>query len=365
MNWLLLEPSDVPAGSPVVLRGQIVGNTMTLVIDIDFRSQMDQVIHVTFGCAPTSTETFTDKLVVSVNGESCDPQDATVEVGHLANGNINFTLNDFTLDGVGGVGNISLDNLVLDGEGKFSYTGVARIGKGSDSNVQWLGPSLGDIPLEMKGQIYTYDGTKFLIAVIDIDMQESIQQTIHVTFGIHPVSTKVYTDDLVVSVNGTAAPAQDATVTVGTLGNGHINFTLNDFVLAGDMYVGNIAVENLEVDAAGKFSFVGSTRVSAGSDASKDWLGPSLGDVPLDMKGQFYTYEGEDGELYYVADDTGDGIEVRTVVIHQAATRMYCFCNFGNVLFKDTQGVGVGHHHGCHLIVEFRAQVVHVDGPVR
>lgn len=415
---------------PVVLRGQIVGNSMALVIDIDFRSQMDQVIHVTFGCVPTSTETFTDKLVVSINGESSDPQDATVEVGHLKNGNINFTLNnfelsgvgavgnisienikynaqegtflyegtvfigkgtkagveswlgpslgiiplkmhgqiyeaagtryllvtididmqeglgqtihvtygaipvssetftddlvvsingisttkpntvvtvghlrngninftlnDFTLEGVGGVGNISLDNLELDEQGKFSYIGVARIGKGSDSNVQWLGPSLGDIPLEMNGQIYTYNGTKYLIVVIDIDMQEDLGQTIHVTFGIHPVSTKVYTDDLVVNVNGTVAPTQDATVTVGTLGNGNINFTLNDFVLAGDMYVGNIAVENLEVDANGKFSFVGTTRISAGSDASKDWLGPSLGDVPLDMKGQFYTYNGEE-----------------------------------------------------------------------
>lgn len=283
---------------PLEMKGQIYtyNNTRYLLvtIDIDMQESLGQTIHVTYGATPISTETFTDDLVVSVNGVSTTKPNTVVTVGHLRNGNINFTLADFSLEGVGGVGNIALDNLTLDEQGKFSYTGVARIGAGSDANVSWLGPSLGDIPLVMNGQIYTYNNQKYLIAVIDIDMQESIQQTIHVSFGIHPVSTKTYTDDLVVNVNGTSTNPQAATVTVGTLGNGNINFTLNDFVLGGDMYVGNIHLENLEVDANGKFVFNGSTRISEGSDSSKDWLGPSLGDVPLAMNGQFYTYNNEE-----------------------------------------------------------------------
>ena len=295
---------------PLEMKGQIytVNNTRYLLatIDIDMQESLGQTIHVTYGATPISTETYTDDLVVSINGIATTKPNTVVTVGHLKNGNINFTLADFTLEGVGGVGNIALDNLTLDAEGKFTFTGVTRIGKGSDDDIDWLGPTLGDIPLVMNGQLYTYDNQKYLMAVIDIDMQESIQQTIHVTFGIHPVSTKTFTDDLVVNVNGAVTPAQDATVTVGMLGNGNINFTLNDFILAGGAYVGNIALENLEVDEQGKFTFNNTTRIAAGSDNTKDWLGPTLGDVPINMKGQFYTYNNEERLIAIIDIDMTD-----------------------------------------------------------
>lgn len=302
---------------PLQMTGQIYtyngAQYLLATIDIDMQERLKQTIHVSYGATPISTETYTDELVVTINGQSTRKPNTTITVGRLRNGNINFVLNNFTLDGVGGVGNIALDNLALDAEGKFSYSGVTRIGAGTDSSVDWLGPTLGDIPLEMNGQLVTYNKKKYLIAVIDIDMQESIQQTIHVTFGVTPVSTKNYTDDLAVSINGTPADPQTATVTVGTLRNGNINFNLNDFVLGGGAYVGNISIENLELDSEGRFSFSGNTRIAAGSDASKDWLGPTLGDIPLDLRGQFYTYNGEE-KLIAVIDIDMTDVELNQMI---------------------------------------------------
>ena len=302
---------------PLQMTGQIYtyngAQYLLATIDIDMQEQLEQTIHVSYGATPISTETYTDELVVTINGQSTRKPNTTITVGRLRNGNINFVLNNFTLDGVGGVGNIALDNLALDVEGKFSYSGVTRIGAGTDSSVDWLGPTLGDIPLEMNGQLVTYNNKKYLIAVIDIDMQESIQQTIHVTFGVTPVSTKNYTDDLAVSINGTPADPQTATVTVGTLRNGNINFTLKDFVLGGGVYVGNISIENLELDSEGRFSFSDNTRIAAGSDETKDWLGPTLGDIPLDLRGQFYTYNGEE-KLIAVIDIDMTDVELNQMI---------------------------------------------------
>lgn len=281
---------------PVDINGQIYTNkqtserTLTVVIDIDFQEQMGQTIHVTFGTTPVSYKTFTDQLEVTVNGQSTVQDDVDVKVGYLKNGNINFMLNNFSLVGVGGVGNIALDNLSLDAEGKFQFNGVTRIGEGDDASVEtWLGPTLGDVPLAMKGQIYTYNEVEYLTATIEIDMQDAIGQTIHVAYGIHEIGSKNYTDDLRVAVNGTAT-FDESTVTVGMLRNGNINFHLNNFVLNGAANVGNISVENLEVDAEGKFSYNGTTRISAG-EGEGEWLGPALGDVPLAMNGQIYTYD--------------------------------------------------------------------------
>jgi hypothetical protein len=88
-------------------------------------------------------------------------------------------------------------------------------------------------------------------------------------------------------VNSVEAAPVDATVTLGTLANGNLNFVLNNFCL-GDIKVGNISLENLELDSNGQFTYNGVTRIGAGDEniaTFDEWLGPQLGNVPLDITG--------------------------------------------------------------------------------
>lgn len=291
---------------PVVIRGSIFDQTdgnssdgtsqCVMVLDIDMQASLGQTIHVTFGAGAVTTREYTDVLAVTVNGEQTT-QDATVTVGFLGNGNINFTLDNFSLDTNGTsapIGSISIENLIVDSDGRFSYDGTIRIGKGSDPTVtSWGGPDLGDVPVVMNGQMYRKNGINYLLVAIDIDMEASIGQTINVTFGATPVSSKTYTDDLAVTVNGETTTMQ-ATVTVGTLKNGYINFILNNFQMqlnGSTAYIGNVAINALEVGEDGKFSYTGNVRIGEGDLAGvESWGGPDLGAIPMVMKGQFYTY---------------------------------------------------------------------------
>ncbi len=133
-----------------------------------------------FGMA--QEKTYTDKLTVSVNGES-STQDATVIVETLESGNINFKLNNFVLlDGEGGmmgVGNIQIDDLVLT-DGSFSFQGDLLITEGNLEGVDtWIGPMLGPVPLDLKGKMTE----EKLYVTIGIDMMESLGQIIDVQFG--------------------------------------------------------------------------------------------------------------------------------------------------------------------------------------
>lgn len=291
---------------PVVIRGSIFDQTdgnssdgtsqCVMVLDIDMQASLGQTIHVTFGAGAVTTREYTDVLAVTVNGEQTT-QDATVTVGFLGNGNINFTLDNFSLETNGTsapIGSISIENLIVDSDGRFSYDGTIRIGKGSDTTVtSWGGPDLGDVPVVMNGQMYRKNGINYLLVAIDIDMEASIGQTINVTFGATPVSSKTYTDDLAVTVNGETTTMQ-ATVTVGTLKNGYINFILNNFQMqlnGSTAYIGNVAINALEVGEDGKFSYTGNVRIGEGDLAGvESWGGPDLGAIPMVMKGQFYTY---------------------------------------------------------------------------
>lgn len=316
---------------PVIIRGSVFdyagGNggdsQCTVVIDIDMQKSLEQTIHVTYGLEVVSEAEYTDILAVTVNGE-CTTQETTVTLQTLRNGNINFTLDNFQLEADGlvqPIGAIRLENLILDETGKFSYEGVIRIAEGSDPNVSdWGGPELGDVPVIVDGQLYTSAGKSYLLLNIDIDMEESLGQTINVTFGATPVSTTTYTDDLKVTVNGEAAIEHNVTVTVGTLKNGYKNLTLNNFAmnLGGEKaYLGNIALNALELDADGKFTYKGNIRIGDGDlPEVESWGGSDLGAIPVDVKGQFYTYEGNEYLIFSIAIDMQESIQQTIDVLY-------------------------------------------------
>ena len=124
------------------------------------------------------------------------------------------------------------------------------------------------------------------------------------------VETKTYPEDLYVTIGDETADKQVADVVVETLDNGNINFVLKNFVLAGAMPVGNIAVNNIKVAADGSFTFNGGVAIAAGDDPAYEgeWIGPDIttacgGSVPLDLKGQFLT---EDHIVVYINIDIAE-----------------------------------------------------------
>ena len=246
-----------------------------------------------------SEKIYTEPLVVTINGESTEPQDASITVVDNGNGTINFVLNNFIL-AVGeeqmGVGNIVLNNLEtkesIFGLKYFSYDGTLAIAEGNKEGIDtWMGPMLGDIPLVLQGKM-TDDN---LYVTIDIDMQAMLGQIIYVKLGANDLSReKIYTEPLVVTINGESTEPQNTGITVVDNGDGTINFVLNNFILAvgeEQMGVGNIVLDTLvvtkEEDGLMHINYDGPLAIAAGDKEGVDlWMGPMLGEIPLKLVGK-------------------------------------------------------------------------------
>ena len=126
------------------------------------------------------------------------------------------------------------------------------------------------------------------------------------------VETKIYSEDLYITIGNITTDKQVADVVVETLDNGNINFALNNFILDDGtdvLPIGNIAVNNIEL-ADGTFEFQGGIQLAEGDDPAYEgqWFGPDVttmcgGSVPLDLKGQFLT---EDHIVVYINIDITD-----------------------------------------------------------
>ena len=260
--------------------------------------------------AMAETKTYTDDLVVTINGESTDPQSTTVTVERLENGNINFLLKNFALGGEINVGTIEINDLpVVQGRrfDSFLFKGDVNIKPGDLDGVaeeEYIGPIISPIPLKLKGKM----SDDKLYVSIDIDMTSTLGQVIYVSFGtdfpaLEVTSTKQYTDDLVVTINEESTEPQETTVTVEHLENGDINFVLKNFSLGGEINVGNIAVDELMLEEGHgykTFSFNGNLDITAGDIegvAEEEYLGPLISPIPLKLTGKI-----TDEKLYVTID---------------------------------------------------------------
>ena len=132
-----------------------------------------------------SAKDYTDKLVVTVNGTSTR-QTATISVDKNSDGTYNFNLKNFMLkmgDQSMGIGNITLNNLKAatssKGDVVTTHQDIAITAGDAPKVDTWMGPMLGTIPLDLKLLV----NDEKLYTLINIDMQKTLGQTIHVTFG--------------------------------------------------------------------------------------------------------------------------------------------------------------------------------------
>ena len=277
---------------------------------------------------------YTEQLVITINGESSEPQTTDVTIYENGDGTINFEMKNFFM--VSGensvpVGNIFIENLtVTEGEGgliNFTFNGNLVIQPGDLEGVDfWVGPEFGEIPLDLRGKM-TEDK---MYAAIDIDIREAFGQVLFVQFGTDDFGpSKIYTENFIITINGETSEPQKTDVKIVENEDGTINFIMkNFFMVAGEnsVPVGNIVIENLPVtegeNGVKLLTFKGNLVIQPGDMPGVDfWVGPEFGEIPLDLHGKM-----TDDKMYAAID-----IDIRE------AFGQVLFVQFGTDDFPEEQ----------------------------
>lgn len=256
---------------------------------------LSMAVALTAALASAQTKTYTDALTVNVNGEATEPQETTINVKSNSDGTYCLSLNNFALGGMIKVGNIVLDNISATedaGIKNFVTNQTIQITAGEGSADDWMGPFLGDVPIDLKGEMT--EGS--LYCTIDINMGGEIG-LVAVTFGKDIKSTRSYEDDLVVTINEISSEAQRTRINVDEKADGTFTLSLNNFMLSNDgnaTPVGNVVVHNItaaETDGIRNFTAKQNINIVEGDVEADFWLGPMLGEVPVDITGKMTEYK--------------------------------------------------------------------------
>ena len=251
--------------------------------------------------ATAQTKTYTDELVVTVDGKTAAPQQTTINVEANADGTYTLSLLNFVMvaegDNAMPVGNIVVpaitvtENNLIKG---FETKQTVPLTEG-DSDIAdfWLASMLPEITVDLKGKMT--DGS--LYCTIDIDLTEAMGQIVAVTFGKDIKATRSYTDELVVAINGNSSAPQQTRINVDEKTDGTYSLSLNNFMLAsGDnvMPIGNIVLHNIaatEVDGVKNIVAKQEINIVEGDVEADFWMGPTLGKVPVDLTGKMTDYK--------------------------------------------------------------------------
>jgi hypothetical protein len=244
--------------------------------------------------------------------------DAEISMDVLEDGNYNLSLNNFILvagEDMMPVGNIKLTGIHMQADPSGAYRNFETqqnilITAGDESQGMWMGPMLGEVPIDMKGKM-TNDQ---LYCNIGIDMSQTLGQTINVVFGkdikapeVEPdvIFTYTFKDKLVVNVNGMTTDSIPATITADVLADGTYKLSLLNFMMvAGEdvLPIGNIVLKGIvptqdKVEPYKNFATQQTIQITPGDESQSMWMGPMLGEVPIDMKGKLSS-----DRLYCVID---------------------------------------------------------------
>lgn len=132
--------------------------------------------------ATAQTRTYTDNLVVIINGEVADQQTSEITLEEEDGGTYKLSLNHFVLGGFMKIGNIVIDNISVstqDGIEVFTVERNIIIEAGDENTDDWMGPMLGEVPVDITGKMTEHK----LYCNIDIDMTSTLGQVINVKFG--------------------------------------------------------------------------------------------------------------------------------------------------------------------------------------
>lgn len=135
--------------------------------------------------APETKKEFSGGLTVTVDGSQAPEQPSSINIYKMSNDIYMMQLSNFILGEDMPVGNIVLTGLKADkskiGMNTFASTQTIQITEGTDEAHagEWMGPSLGDVPVEFAGKMTD----NLFLCNININMPEPLSQKINVVFG--------------------------------------------------------------------------------------------------------------------------------------------------------------------------------------
>lgn len=261
-------------------------------------------IAATFAMA--QTKTYSDALNINMDGTDMAPQESTIIVTLESDGTYTLALKNFVI--VDSEMEMPIGNIVVNGINATEANSIKTFSveqeiviQPGDTENDWLGPSLMELPIKLNGKMT--NGS--LYCNIDIDLGGNI---IKVVFGQDIIKTFYYEENLVVSVGGESMEPQRTTIYVDEVANSTYTLALNNFELP-DMPIGNIVLKSIEAtEENGVKSFAAQQAIviTPGDDNSKEWYGPGLGEMPINLNGKMTNYK-----LYCNIDlDFGEVINV-------------------------------------------------------
>ena len=169
---------------------QLAFNRKTNVLTIITRGyELENTYVIAFKDASEVSNEFTELIAITINDEASEPEESTVYTRDNGDGTFDFELPNFQLIVDGDpmpIGTIVLSGITMvkeDGVTTFKIKKTITIAAGDKEGVstdEWFGPWLGDIPVDLTvGKIYAGR----LYCELDIDMQESLGQTVKVVVG--------------------------------------------------------------------------------------------------------------------------------------------------------------------------------------
>ncbi len=242
--------------------------------------------------ATAQTKTYTDALSIELDGETMPTQQSTIIVKQESNGTYTLSLNDFIISADGmymPVGNIVVGGISATTENgikSFTTEQNITITEGSTEN-DWLGPILGELPVSISGKMT--EGSLFCNIRINMD-----GNTINVVFGSDILKTFSYEEELTVTVDGEGTAPQRTTIYVDEIAGNTNTIALNNFVLGGEMPIGNIVIKNISAtneNGVKNFATEQVININPGDDDTVEWYGPMLGEIPVKLTGKMTDYK--------------------------------------------------------------------------
>ncbi len=230
-------------------------------------------------------KSYTDQLVVEMDGNVIGSQETTITVEDNG-GTYTLSLNRFALgegDAAMPVGDIVVTGItVTENNGVKTFEVEQNITiSASDDTAYWLGPDLGELPVNLKGEMT--EEKLFCTIVLNLDGLGKI----NVIFGN---TAKEYTDQLAITIDGVTTLAQDVTVVVEKEDSTCALSLKNLILVDGEerMPIGDIVVTDIVMnDSNGVNLFEKELEINiTAGDGEENWLGPILGKMPASLKGK-------------------------------------------------------------------------------
>lgn len=235
---------------------------------------------------------FTDNMAITVPDMGTTTQEATVVVDEVENsdGLYNITLKDFSFNKIE-LGDLKIENV----KGDDDTDGFTWF---EETTVE-LSIKLSFMPVTAK--VTLNEGSVMKGGKLYLDLSISaVSMDITAIFGDNNFP-KTYTDQMVVSLNGTQNPAQTASIDVTEQADGKYTLTLADFTASigsNPISVGTIEITDLEAteeEGVKNLTYEGEITIKEGSEGTKWSMAGQT--MPITL-----TAKMTDNKLYAVID---------------------------------------------------------------